>query len=201
MESWQKKHRAKTGAGKKRFWRLSFTAALHLEGFILVILKSLNWRIWLPGKPDIAITKYRIAIFCDSSFWHGRDFEKKKPVATNHQYWDAKIKRNMERDKEVNKQLSKPWRSHTQIWRRRHFYHWWYRLYSRGIIEGTQNGILSWREIPKTNHGDYRHLFHEIWWLGWKFLFIGIRETMIVRKYIGFLRMDPGLKLLKKIIL
>lgn len=59
----------------------------------------------LPGKPDIAITKYRIAIFCDSSFWHGRDFEKKKPVATNHQYWDAKIKRNMERDKEVNQQL------------------------------------------------------------------------------------------------
>lgn len=59
----------------------------------------------LPGKPDIAITKYRIAVFCDSSFWHGRDFEKKKPVATNHQYWDAKIKRNMERDKEVNRQL------------------------------------------------------------------------------------------------
>ena len=59
----------------------------------------------LPGKPDIAITKYRIAIFCDSSFWHGRDFDKKKPVATNHQYWDAKIKRNMERDKEVNQQL------------------------------------------------------------------------------------------------
>jgi DNA mismatch endonuclease (patch repair protein) len=46
----------------------------------------------LPGKPDIAITKYRIAVFCDSSFWHGRDFEKKKPVATNHQYWDAKIR-------------------------------------------------------------------------------------------------------------
>ncbi len=59
----------------------------------------------LPGKPDIAITKYRIAIFCDSSFWHGRDFDKKKPVATNHQYWDAKIKRNMERDKEVNQKL------------------------------------------------------------------------------------------------
>lgn len=59
----------------------------------------------LPGKPDIAITKYRIAIFCDSSFWHGRDFEKKKPVATNHKYWDEKIRRNMERDKEVNQQL------------------------------------------------------------------------------------------------
>ena len=56
----------------------------------------------LPGKPDIAITKYRIAIFCDSSFWHGRDYEIKKPIGTNHKYWDAKIRRNMERDKEVN---------------------------------------------------------------------------------------------------
>ena len=59
----------------------------------------------LPGKPDIAITKYQIAVFCDSSFWHGRDFETKKPVDTNHEYWDAKIRRNMERDQEVNQQL------------------------------------------------------------------------------------------------
>ena len=59
----------------------------------------------LPGKPDIAITKYKIALFCDSSFWHGRDFESKKPVDTNHDYWDAKIRRNMERDREVNQKL------------------------------------------------------------------------------------------------
>lgn len=59
----------------------------------------------LPGKPDIAITKYKIAVFCDSSFWHGKDFENKKPVDTNHEYWDAKIRRNMERDEEVNKLL------------------------------------------------------------------------------------------------
>ena len=59
----------------------------------------------LPGKPDIVLTKYKVAIFCDSSFWHGRNFETKKPVATNHEYWDAKIRRNMERDKEVNTQL------------------------------------------------------------------------------------------------
>ena len=59
----------------------------------------------LPGKPDIAITKYQIAVFCDSSFWHGRDFDTKKPVDTNHEYWDAKIKRNIERDNEVNQQL------------------------------------------------------------------------------------------------
>lgn len=59
----------------------------------------------VPGKPDIAITKYRIAVFCDSSFWHGRDFDSKKPVDNNHDYWDKKIRRNMERDREVSQQL------------------------------------------------------------------------------------------------
>ena len=58
----------------------------------------------LPGKPDIAITKYRIAVFCDSSFWHGRDFDKRKP-ATNAEYWERKIERNIERDAEVNRTL------------------------------------------------------------------------------------------------
>ena len=59
----------------------------------------------LPGKPDIVVTKYKIAVFCDSSFWHGRDFESKKPVGTNHEYWDAKIRQNIQRDEKVNKQL------------------------------------------------------------------------------------------------
>lgn len=59
----------------------------------------------LPGKPDIAITRWKIAVFCDASFWHGKDFETKKPVATNADFWKAKISRNIERDKEVNQQL------------------------------------------------------------------------------------------------
>ena len=59
----------------------------------------------LPGKPDIAITHHKIAIFCDSSFFHGRDYENKKPVDQNREFWDRKIRRNMDRDKEVNRQL------------------------------------------------------------------------------------------------
>ena len=59
----------------------------------------------LPGKPDIAITKHQIAVFCDSSFFHGRDYESKKPIGTNYEYWDKKIRRNMERDEEVNHEL------------------------------------------------------------------------------------------------
>lgn len=59
----------------------------------------------LIGKPDIVITKYRIVVFCDSSFWHGRNFDTKKPVDTNHEYWDKKIRRNIARDEEVNQRL------------------------------------------------------------------------------------------------
>ena len=62
----------------------------------------------LPGKPDIVLTKKRIAIFCDSEFFHGKDWEILKPrleKSKNSEYWQKKITRNMERDEEVNKQL------------------------------------------------------------------------------------------------
>lgn len=59
----------------------------------------------LPGKPDIVLTKYKIAVFCDSEFFHGKDFNTKKPVDVNHEYWHNKISRNIERDKNVNHQL------------------------------------------------------------------------------------------------
>ena len=62
----------------------------------------------LPGRPDIAITKYKIAIFCDSEFFHGKDWEILRPrleKGTNGDYWVNKITRNMERDSEKDKQL------------------------------------------------------------------------------------------------
>lgn len=62
----------------------------------------------IPGKPDIAITKYKIAIFCDSEFFHGKDWEVLKPrlqKGDNADYWIPKIQRNRERDDEVNKEL------------------------------------------------------------------------------------------------
>ena len=48
--------------------------------------------------PDIVITKHKIAIFCDGDFWHGKP--SKYSVHTNSNYWNDKIKRNMERDLE-----------------------------------------------------------------------------------------------------
>lgn len=62
----------------------------------------------LPGKPDIALTKDKIAIFCDGEFFHGKDWEVLKPRlerSNNSDYWINKILRNRERDDEVNKKL------------------------------------------------------------------------------------------------
>ena len=56
----------------------------------------------LPGKPDIAITKYKIAIFCDGELWHGYNWEKQKmqlKQSSNAAYWIAKIESNMQRDR------------------------------------------------------------------------------------------------------
>ena len=55
----------------------------------------------LPGKPDIAIQKYKIVIFLDSCFWHKCPEHFKKPKS-NLEYWEPKIKRNIERDAEIN---------------------------------------------------------------------------------------------------
>ena len=62
----------------------------------------------LPGTPDIAITKYKIAVFCDSEFWHGKDWDVLKPrlqKGNNPDFWVNKIERNRERDAEVDAQL------------------------------------------------------------------------------------------------
>ena len=62
----------------------------------------------LPGKPDIVLMKYKIAIFCDGEFFHGKDWEILKPrleKSNNSNFWISKISRNRERDEEVNKQL------------------------------------------------------------------------------------------------
>lgn len=62
----------------------------------------------IPGRPDIAITKYKIAIFCDSEFFHGKDWEtlrEKLKKGKNPDYWIAKISRNIERDQLKDKEL------------------------------------------------------------------------------------------------
>ncbi|MDX9825761.1 very short patch repair endonuclease [Sulfurimonas sp. RIFOXYB12_FULL_35_9] len=57
------------------------------------------------GKPDFCFRSKKIAIFCDSEFWHGKKFLDGEKFQTNQGFWEAKIKRNIERDKEVNRKL------------------------------------------------------------------------------------------------
>lgn len=56
------------------------------------------------GKPDFAFPGTKVAVFCDSSFWHGRNWgpERKNEFKVNKDFWIKKIGRNIERDKEVN---------------------------------------------------------------------------------------------------
>ena len=84
---------------------------------IEVILRKVLWKKGyryrknykkLPGKPDIVLTKYKIAIFCDGEFFHGKDWEILKSrleKGNNNEYWISKISRNRERDDKINKKL------------------------------------------------------------------------------------------------
>ncbi len=66
---------------------------------------QLNCRA-LPGSPDIAISKYKVAVFVDGEFWHGYDWQnKKKRLCRNRDYWIEKIEENMARDIRVDKEL------------------------------------------------------------------------------------------------
>lgn len=58
------------------------------------------------GKPDFTFRRQKIAIFCDSEFFHGKDWEQEKHrIKTNTEFWHKKIEGNMRRDKEVNEKL------------------------------------------------------------------------------------------------
>lgn len=71
----------------------------------------------LPGKPDIVLTKYRICIFIDSEFFHGKDFDsgyhsskynslvEQLEHCDHSEYWTKKIKHNMNRDREIDAEL------------------------------------------------------------------------------------------------
>ena len=63
------------------------------------------------GKPDIAFIGKRIAVFCDSEFWHGHDWQhRKNDFKKNQSFWIPKIERNIQRDNEVNEHLrAKGW--------------------------------------------------------------------------------------------
>jgi len=84
--------------GKNTKPELAFRKALYALGY--------RYRIdykKLLGKPDIALPKYKTVIFIDGDYWHGKNWEERKPkIKTNREFWIAKFERNIQRDKEVN---------------------------------------------------------------------------------------------------
>ena len=59
------------------------------------------------GKPDLVITRCKIAIFVDGDFWHGKNMDAiEKRIQSHRTYWLPKIRRNRERDAEVNDALT-----------------------------------------------------------------------------------------------
>ncbi len=69
------------------------------------------------GHPDIAFIGKRVAVFCDSEFWHGYDWENKKNnIHTRREFWIPKIERNIQRDLEVNEKLKNDGWSVLRFW-------------------------------------------------------------------------------------
>ena len=77
---------------RKELWRRGFRYRKNAYAFF--------------GKPDILLKKYKTVIFIDSCFWHACKKHFIKP-SSNKKFWENKIKRNIERDKEVNKYYRK----------------------------------------------------------------------------------------------
>lgn len=60
----------------------------------------------LPGKPDIAITTLKIAVFIDGEFWHGYHWEDiKEHIKPNRDYWIPKIEKTIIRDRVNNEKI------------------------------------------------------------------------------------------------
>lgn len=58
------------------------------------------------GKPDFVFKKHKVAVFCDSEFWHGKNWElRKNDFKSNREFWIPKIEQNIARDFYVNKEL------------------------------------------------------------------------------------------------
>lgn len=103
----------------------------------------------LPGKPDIVITKHKIAIFCDSDYWHGYDWENRNQrIKSNREYWIPKIERNMARDKQVNELLT------AQGWKVLRFWEWQIRKHLDDCVETVISTIQCSQKKADTDTPD-----------------------------------------------
>jgi len=77
---------------RKALWSKGYRYRIHVKTLL--------------GSPDVVFTRLRLAVFCDSDFWHGRNWEQKRlRIKSNRPYWIAKIENNMKRDRAVTARL------------------------------------------------------------------------------------------------
>jgi DNA mismatch endonuclease (patch repair protein) len=93
--------------GKNTKPELAIRSGLHRLGYRFRLHRK-----DLPGKPDLVFAKYRAVIFVHGCFWHYHDCHLFKMPSTRREFWEAKIGRNQERDREVQAALREAgWRS------------------------------------------------------------------------------------------
>jgi DNA mismatch endonuclease (patch repair protein) len=81
----------------------------------------------IPGRPDVVFPKYKVAVFVDGEFWHGKNFNDWKKSLTP--FWYKKISDNISRDKKVRKELKMSgWRI--------------IRLWGREVVKRTDRSVL-----------------------------------------------------------
>jgi len=79
---------------RKELWKRGYRYRIHYKK--------------LKGKPDIVFVKQKIAVFCDSEFFHGFNWnEQQKNIKSNREYWIPKIESNITKDRMVTKTLEK----------------------------------------------------------------------------------------------
>lgn len=97
--------------GKNTKPELLIRKGLHTRGFRYRLHSPV-----VPGKPDLVLPRYRAAVFVHGCFWHGHDCHLFRLPGTRTVFWEAKIARNRERDRQVLDSLGEAdWRSLT-IW-------------------------------------------------------------------------------------
>lgn len=93
-----------------------------LERRLFALLAQMGLRGWkqnvvtITGKPDVAFVSNRVAVFVDGCFWHGCPRCKRKLPVTNREYWERKIKRNVELAQRHSRELRKAGWEVIRVW-------------------------------------------------------------------------------------
>jgi DNA mismatch endonuclease, patch repair protein len=107
---------------RKRTMKAVKSKGTKLEKRLFAMLAGMGISGWnknvksITGKPDVAFPNQKIAIFVDGCFWHGCPYCRRKLPETNYEYWERKIKRNVELAESYNEQLSRDGWTVIRIW-------------------------------------------------------------------------------------